>query len=114
MKISIDELRKKIVDVGYLENVIEKVLLTLEKYELIIPEIPDMLDKMEENLSRDDEDKDHPLWATRAVFTVLGEYKSRSPFMIELWDSMMQDVCHGFDKNHPKHEGEFYVRSVTD
>ena len=105
---------KQPLDPDYLNGMIEKVLLTLEKYELIIPGIPEMIQEIDENLpDDDDEDDDHP-GAVVVILKVLGKYKSASPFMIEMTKGFLQDFYHAVNKDLPKHEGEFYVTSVAD
>jgi hypothetical protein len=113
MNMELSELMKQPLNADYLQGMVEKVLLTLDKYELIIPGIPDILQEMFETMPTDEEEEDYH-GAIVAVLKVLGKYRSSSPFMIELTEGLKQDLCHAISKDFPKHEGEFYVSSVAD
>ena len=99
---------KRPLEVAYVWGIVDKTARTLDKYELIIPEIEDVIRSIV--LTRPE---DH----FNAVVTILQElarHESESPVIKELMDGLRQDFWHGIDADILQHEGEYYVTSVAD
>jgi hypothetical protein len=102
------ELFKRPLEIEYVQGILEKLVFTLEKYELVIPEVSDMIAEIVQS-----KPADH-FTAVLAVIDALMKYRSTSPFMNQLAENVKMDFLHGVNGELPKHEGEFYIMSVTD
>lgn len=103
-----EELIKRPLEIQYVQGILDKLTRTLEKYELVIPEIDNMI---QEIVSTQPEDH---FEVVITIIEKLMKYKSASPFMNELAENVKRDFWHGVNEDLPKHEGEFYIDSVTD
>jgi hypothetical protein len=103
-----EELIKRPLEIQYVQGILDKLTRTLEKYELVIPEIDEMI---QETVSTKPEDH---FGIVITIVEKLMKYKSASPFMNELAENVKRDFWHGVNADLPKHDGEFYIDSVAD
>jgi len=87
---------------------LEKLALTFEKYELIIPEISELQAEIVKTKPKDDFE------VVMTIIEKLKKYETRSPLMRELADNVAQDFYHGLNEKIPPHKGEFYINSSAD
>jgi hypothetical protein len=105
---SYQDLIKRPLEIEYVQAIIDKLTRTLEKYELVIPEINDLIRDIVTT-----DPADH-FGAVVAIVENLMKHKTVSPFMDELAENVKQDFWHGVNEDLPRHEGEFYINSVAD
>ncbi len=103
-----DDWIKRPLEFQYVDGILEKLARTLEKYELIIPEVNEMVREIVSTTP-----KDHFEIVVTIIEKVM-KYKTTSPFMNELAENMRQDFWHGMNKEIPPHKGEFYIDSQAD
>jgi hypothetical protein len=99
---------KRPLEEAYVQGIIDKIARTLDKYELVIPEVDDVI---REIVATKPEDY---FGVVVVISQTLIKYESVSPFMTELVAGVRQDFWHGINEDFEKHEGEYYVTSVTD
>lgn len=99
---------KRPLEVAYVQTILDKIGRTMDKYNLLIPEVHDALQEITSARP-----EDH-FGAVVIVLQTIAKYESGSPFMKELSDGVRQDLWHGIDEAYEKHEGEFYITSVAD
>ena len=99
---------KRPLSYKYVDAMLEKLALTFEKYELIIPEISELQAEIVSTKPKDDFE------VVMTIIEKLKEYKTRSPLMRELADNVAQDFYHGVNEEIPPHKGEFYINSSAD
>jgi hypothetical protein len=102
------DLIKRPLSYEYVDTIIDKLARTLDKYQLIIPEMDDMVREITTTRPKDNFD------ALMTILTKITEYQSVSPFMDELAEGVKQDFWHGVNEEFPRHEGEFYIISAAD
>jgi len=105
---SIEKFMKRPLEVAYVWDIMDKIGRTLEKYELIIPEVEEVIRGI---VMTNPEDHFN---AVVIILQELGRHESESPFIKEMMEGVRQDFWHGIDPDIIKHEGEFYVTSVAD
>ena len=103
-----DDIIKRPLSYAYVDAMLEKLALTFEKYELIIPEISELQAEIVKTKPKDDFE------VVMTIIEKLKEYKTRSPLMRELADNVAQDFYHGVNEEIPPHKGEFYINSSAD
>ena len=103
-----DDIIKRPLSYKYVDAMLEKLALTFEKYELIIPEISELQAEIVKTKPKDDFE------VVMTIIEKLKEYKTRSPLMRELADNVAQDFYHGVNEEIPPHKGEFYINSSAD
>ncbi len=92
----------------HVDGILEKLALTFEKYELIIPEISELQAEIVSTKPKDDFE------AVVTIIQKLMKYKTRSPLMREFAENVAQDFYHGVNEEIPPHKGEFYINSSAD
>ncbi len=103
-----DDLIKRPLEHKYVDDMLEKLMLTFEKYELIIPEISELQAEITDTSPKD------KFEAVVVIIDKLVKYKTRSPLMRELAENVTQDFYHGVNEEIPPHKGEFYINSSAD
>ena len=103
-----DDIIKRPLSYKYVDAMLEKLALTFEKYELIIPDISELKAEIVKTKPKDDFE------VVMIIIEKLKEYKTRSPLMRELADNVAQDFYHGVNEEIPPHKGEFYINSSAD
>ena len=103
-----DDIIKRPLSYKYVDAMLEKLALTFEKYELIIPDISELQAEIVKTKPKDDFE------VVMTIIEKLKEYKTRSPLMRELADNVAQDFYHGVNEEIPPHKGEFYINSSAD
>ena len=103
-----DDIIKRPLSYKYVDAMLEKLALTFEKYELIIPDISELQAEIVKTKPKDDFE------VVMTIIEKLKEYKTRSPLMRELADNVAQDFYHGVNEDIPPHKGEFYINSSAD
>ena len=103
-----DDIIKRPLSYKYVDAMLEKLALTFEKYELIIPDISELQAEIVKTKPKDD------FGVVMTIIEKLKEYKTRSPLMRELADNVAQDFYHGVNEEIPPHKGEFYINSSAD
>ena len=103
-----DDFIKRPLSYAYVDAMLEKLALTFEKYELIIPEISELQAEIVSTKPKDDFE------VVMTIIEKLKEYKTRSPLMRELADNVAQDFYHGVNEEISQHKGEFYINSSAD
>ncbi len=102
------QLIKRPLEIQYVQGILEKLTRTLEKYELAILEIDEMICEISQT-----KPEDH-FNAVIIVIEKLMKYKTASSFMNELAENVKQDFWHGVNEDLPPHKGEFYINSTVD
>lgn len=103
-----DDFIKRPLEVKYVDDMLEKLMRTCEKYELIVPEINELTVEI---VNTNPKDK---FEAVVIIIDKLMKYKTRSPLMRELAENVTQDFYHGVNEKIPPHKGEFYINSSAD
>ena len=103
-----DDIIKLPLSYAYVDAMLEKLALTFEKYELIIPEISELQAEIVSTKPKDDFER------VMIIIEKLKKYETRSPLMRELADNVAQDFYHGVNEEIPPHKGEFYINSSAD
>ena len=103
-----DDIIKRPLSYKYVDAMLEKLALTFEKYELIIPEISELQAEIVKTKPKDDFER------VMIIIEKLKKYETRSPLMRELADNVAQDFYHGVNEEIPPHKGEFYINSSAD
>ena len=99
---------KRPLSYKYVDAMLEKLALTFEKYELIIPEISELQAEIVSTKPKDDFE------VVMTIIEKLKKYETRSPLMRELADNVAQDFYHGVNEEISQHKGEFYINSSAD
>ena len=103
-----DDFIKRPLEHKYVDDMLEKLARTFEKYELIIPEISELQAEIVDTTPKDHFD------SVIIIIDKLMKYKTRSPLMRELAENVTQDFYHGVNEKIPPHKGEFYINSSAD
>ena len=103
-----DDIIKRPLSYKYVDAMLEKLALTFEKYELIIPDISELQAEIVRTKPKDDFER------VMIIIEKLKKYETRSPLMRELADNVAQDFYHGVNEDIPPHKGEFYINSSAD
>ena len=103
-----DDIIKRPLSYKHVDAMLEKLALTFEKYELIIPDISELQAEIVKTKPKDDFER------VMIIIEKLKKYETRSPLMRELADNVAQDFYHGVNEEIPPHKGEFYINSSAD
>jgi hypothetical protein len=104
-----EELLKRPLSVEYVDGIIDKFILTCDKYRSVIPEFDKMVQEIETGPLPDDK-----FAFVLKIVENLAKYKTASPFMNELFENIKMDFLHGSNEDLPRHEGKFYIDSVVE